>query len=69
MTDHRTDDRTCVFSLLEQAGVECIDEHLADTNYDGHGIYYSLEDHKTSNFLFLLLCMLLYHQKMILRAL
>ena len=43
MTDHLTDDRTCVSFLLEQAGIEYIEELLADTGYDSHKIYHSLE--------------------------
>ena len=44
MTDHRTDDRACVSSLLNQAGTGYIDELLADTGYDSHGIYHSLKN-------------------------
>lgn len=44
MTDHRTDDRVCVSPLLEQAGIEYVDELLADTGYDSHEIYHFLED-------------------------
>lgn len=44
MTDHRTDDRACVNSLLEQVDTDFIDEALADTGYDSHKIYKELED-------------------------
>jgi len=45
MTDHRTDDRSYVPSLLGQAGTEYADEVLADGGYDSHDIYRFLEEH------------------------
>jgi hypothetical protein len=46
MTDHRTDDRACVDSLLKQAGLEHIHDLLADGGYDSHQIYQALKVHE-----------------------
>ncbi|OJW52763.1 MAG: hypothetical protein BGO67_04750 [Alphaproteobacteria bacterium 41-28] len=43
MTDHRTDDRAWGSSLLNQGGINYIEELLADGGYDSHGIYHSLK--------------------------
>jgi hypothetical protein len=43
LTDHRTDDRTCVGSLLEPVDTQFISEVLADGGYDSHQIYRDLE--------------------------
>jgi len=46
MTDHLTDDRALVESLLQQAGIEYIDELLADGGYDSHKVYQYSEAHQ-----------------------
>ena len=38
MTDHLTDDRQCLISLIEQAGDQ-VTEVIADPGYDGNNIY------------------------------
>lgn len=43
LTDHRTDDRTCVESLLAPVDTQFISEVLADGGYDSHQIYRDLE--------------------------
>lgn len=43
LTDHRTDDRACVKSLLEPLDTQFISEALADGGYDSHQIYQDLE--------------------------
>lgn len=45
MTHHVTDDRDCVDELIKKAGVDNIDELLADPGYDGEKIYEKLESH------------------------
>jgi len=44
MTDHRTDDRACVFSLLDQEEAEYTEEALMDGGYDSYEVYHYLED-------------------------
>lgn len=39
LTDHRTDDRTCVKTLLEPLDSQFISELLADGGYDSHRVY------------------------------
>jgi transposase len=46
LTYHLTDDRACVDSLLHQAGIEHINELLADGGYDSHKMYQSSETHQ-----------------------
>lgn len=43
LTDHRTDDRTCVKPLLEPLNSQFISDLLADGGYDSHQIYRDLE--------------------------
>jgi hypothetical protein len=43
LTHHLTDDRSCVDSLLQKAGIEHINELLADGGYDSHKIYHTAE--------------------------
>ncbi len=44
LTDHKTDDRSCILSLIEPAKRERITELLADSGYDSHKIYQALEE-------------------------
>ncbi|OJX14204.1 MAG: hypothetical protein BGO77_00490 [Caedibacter sp. 37-49] len=53
LTDHLTDDRTCVNSLLHQAGIQHINELLTDGGYDSHKIYQRSEAHEIKPFLIL----------------
>lgn len=46
LTDHLTDDRFYVNSLLHQAGIEHIDELLADGGYDSHKVYQISKTHQ-----------------------
>jgi hypothetical protein len=46
LTHHLTDDRACVDSLLHQAGIEHINELLADGGYDSHKIYQYSKAHQ-----------------------
>lgn len=46
LTDHHTDDRTCVEEILKQSGVSYITDMLADGGYDSHKIYEELEKKK-----------------------
>ena len=53
LTDHRTDDRTCVKPLLDLLNSQFISDLLADGCYDSHQIYQDLE-RRRFNRLFLL---------------
>ncbi len=44
LTDHKTDDRSCILPLVELTEIGQITELLADSGYDSHKIYQSLEE-------------------------
>jgi hypothetical protein len=44
MTTHKTDDRACFFTLIDQVGSSLIDETLADSGYDSHNCYHQCEE-------------------------
>ena len=46
LTDHHTDDRMCVDTILEQSNASYVTEILADGGYDSHKTYEELEKKK-----------------------
>ncbi|WP_051908743.1 IS5 family transposase [Candidatus Odyssella acanthamoebae] len=51
LTDHHTDDRACVPSLIDQSNASYITDCLADGGYDSHQIYKFLEDQTIKPFI------------------
>ena len=47
LTDHKTDDRSCVSFLLDSSGKEQVTEVLADSGYDSHQLYKQIESRKS----------------------
>jgi transposase len=46
LTDHKTDDRSCVSFLLDSSGRSRLTEILADSGYDSHQLYKNIENRK-----------------------
>jgi hypothetical protein len=44
MTTHKTDDRACFSTLIDQVGSFLVDETLADSGYDSHNCYHQCEE-------------------------
>jgi transposase len=51
LTDHHTDDRTCVSSLINQSNAYQVTDMLADGGYDSHQIYKTLEEQNIDPFI------------------
>jgi hypothetical protein len=51
LTDHHTDDRACVSSLINQRNTFQVTDTLADGGYDSHYIYESLEEQNIKPFI------------------
>lgn len=51
LTDHHTDDRACILSIMDQSNVSYITDFLADGGYDSHQIYETLEEQNIKPFI------------------